>query len=685
MQDFKKLGILLLMMPVMAMSQNSMLTNPFLLYSNAPIEFNKVNAQVIKDAVSTIITVTNQRVKKLTAIPAGKKTVANTLMAFDEINYDLGDVGNKVSLVASTYANDNTRNTANDQLQVLGSYGSDLYLNEPLYKALKTFSLTATAKTLSPTQKKFLNETILAFEINGMKLDPKGREALKKINDKLIDFGNQFDKNIAEYKDSVEFSADDLKGIDAETIRPWARPNGKYMVRVNGPNSIIIGENAVNGHTRQIMLIKYLNRGYPKNITALDSLIFYRQKLADQLGYKTYAEYALVTKMAKKPENVWNFENDLKNKLHPHVGPELDQYWALKKQETGTSDSLQAWDGSYYRKKLLNSKYNLNTDEVKEYFEMNNTVQGMFTVYQKLFNISIHEIHGLPTWDPKIKSYELDMDGKKMGTFFLDLYPRPNKYTHFETAPISQYRIADGKEILPVGTLICNFPEGTATQPSLLEHSDVITMFHEFGHLIHFLLCHPAIASQNAFAVKGDFVEAPSQFLENFCWNYDCLKLFAKNYKTGEVLPKALFDKMKASQNVGVSIQYIRQVSLGMIDFTYEDRYNSVVKEKGVDWVEHDLWKMYDIPYPEGSHFICSFTHLNGYGANYYGYLWSKVFAQDLFSVFEQHGVLDQATGVRYRKDILQDSAQEDEMAMLRHFLGREPNSAAFLKSLGIQ
>jgi thimet oligopeptidase len=678
-----KFSVLLLLAPGMVMAQTSMSTNPFLVHSNAPIAFDKVNAQVIKDAVSTVITVTNDRVKKLIAIPAGKKTVANTLMAFDEINYDLGDVGNKVGLVASTYADDSTRNTANDQLQVLGSYGSDLYLNAPLYKALKEFSLSATAKNLSPTQNKFLNETIIAFEINGMKLDAKGREALKKTINKLIEFGNDFDKNIAEFKDSVAFSEDELKGVDADAMQPWKRANGEYMVRVNGPNATQILENAISGKTRHIMLLKYLNRAYPGNIIALDSLLYYRQQLADQLGYKTYAEYALVTKMAKKPENVWNFENDLVAKLTPHVGPELDEYRALKKQDTG-SDTLYAWDSGYYGKKLLNAKYGVNTDEVKQYFEMNNTVQGMFTVYQKLFNINIHEIKGLPTWDPKIKSYELDMDGKKMGTFFLDLFPRPNKYTHFETAPISQYRIADGKEILPVGTLICNFPEGTATQPSLLEHGDVVTMFHEFGHLIHFLLCHPVIVSQNSFAVKGDFVEAPSQFLENFCWNYDCLKLFAKNYKTGEVLPQSLFDKMKSAQKFGVSIQYIRQVSFGMIDFTYEDRYNEVVKEKGVDWVEQDLLKLSQVPYPVGSHFICSFGHLNGYGANYYGYLWSKVFAQDLFSVFEAHGVLDQATGVRYRQDILQEGAQEDEMAMLRHFLGREPNSAAFLKSLGI-
>jgi len=684
MHILKKLSIFLLAIPGAVSAQNSMSTNPLIVHSNAPIAFDKINAESIKDAVATVIKVSDQRIKAITAIPAGKKNTANTLMAFDELGYDLSDLYSKISVVASTYANDATRNEANDQSQKLASYSSDLYLNEPLYKAIKAFSASAAAKSLSATQKKFLKETIISFDVNGMKLNANGRNKLKAINDKLIDFGNQFDKNIAEYKDSAEFTATELQGVHEATMQPWKRPNGKYMVRVNGPNFINILENAVNENTRKIIYLKYQNRGYPKNMAVLDSLFSYRQKLADQLGYKTYAEYALVTKMAGKPEKVWSFENDLKDKLTPHVKPELDEYRALKKQlNTDISDTLQAWDSGYYRVKLLKAKYGVNTDEVKQYFEMNNTVNGMFTLYQKLFNISIKEVKGLPVWDAKIKSYEMFMDGKKMGTFFLDLYPRPNKYTHFETAPIAQYRIANGKEVLPVGTLICNFPEGTAAQPSLLDHEDVVTMFHEFGHMLHFLLCHPVIASQNLASVKGDFIEAPSQFLENFCWNYDCLKLFAKNYKTGEVLPQSLFNKMKSAEKLGVSLQYIRQVSYGLIDFTYEDHYNSI-KAKGIDQVERDLWKLGQTPYPEGSHFICSFTHLNGYGANYYGYLWSKVYAQDIFSVFEKNGVLSPATGVKYRKNILQVGGQEDEMAMLRHFLGREPNSKAFLKSLGI-
>jgi thimet oligopeptidase len=681
MHIIKKISTLLLLLPCTVIAQSAMQTNPLLVHSNNPIPFNKITATTIKDATSTLIKVSDSRIHKLAAIPAGKKTIANTLMAFDEISYDLTDLGAKLGDIAATYADDANRNEANQAIQILASYGSDIYLNEPLYKALSEFSVSA--KQLTPTQHKFLKENLVAFEINGMKLDAEGRKKLKVINDKIIDFGNQFDKNLAESKDSIEFTLADLQGILPEIMQPWKRPNGKYMLYINGPNYVNIMKHGDVEATRHAMLIKYLNRAYPQNIKALDSLFYYRQKLADQLGYKTYAEYALVTKMAAKPSHVWSFLDDLQDRLSPNVQPEIDDLSAIKEREHQGSGQIQAWDESYYTNKLLDEKYKLNTEELKQYFEMNNVVQGMFNVYQKLFNINIKEVKGLPVWSAKVKSYELFMDGKKMGTFYLDLYPRPNKYTHFETSPISQYRIANGKEILPVGELICNFPEGTTAEPSLLDHSDVVTMFHEFGHLIHFLLCHPVIASQNSFAVKGDFVEAPSQFLENFCWDYNVLKIFAKNYKTGEVLPRSMFNKMKAAQNLGVAIINIRQVSLAKMDFTYEDRYKSI-KDKGIDQVEIDLWKLNQTPYPEGSHFICGFNHLNSYGANYYGYLWSKVYAQDIFSVFEQHSVLDQATGVRYRKAILQEGAQEDEMAMLKHFLGREPNSKAFLKSLGI-
>ncbi len=660
-------------------------SNPLLIHSNAPIQFDKINPQIIRDATTQIIALSDMRIKNISAVSANAHTLQNTLMATDELFYDLTDLEIKLGLISSTFPDDSTRNTATEEAEKLGLYSSNLTLNQDLYDALKQYQSSSSTKTLQPDQQKFLRETILSFDLNGMKLDSDGRKKLEAINEKLIDLGSDFDRNIAESKDSVSFSLDDLKGIPEATIAPWKRGANKYVVYINGPNSVDISNYAENDATRKIVSIHYNNRAYPKNIEVLDSLFYYRQKFAELLGFKSYADYALVTKMAANTQNVWNFENDLIEKLTPHVTEELKELSELKhKLHPELPDTIYAWDVNFYKKKLLDTKYNLNTDEVRQYFEMSHTVKGMFAVYEKLFNLQIKQVYDMPVWSPKVTSYEMYEDGKKIGSFYLDLYPRPNKYTHFECVSISQYRKANGNEVLPVSALICNFPESTVSQPSLLNHSDVITMFHEFGHLVHSLHGHPEIASQNSFNVKPDFVEAPSQFLENWCWEYEPLKLLARNYKTGAPLPYSLFLKMKQTQLVDAGIYYIRQLYLGALDFTYENKYDSI-KDRSIMDVSKDLFTMTQIPFPEGSHFICSFTHLNGYGANYYGYLWSRVFAQDLFSVFQKNGVMDVATGIRYRKDILEKASTMEEMDMLRNFLGREPNNKAFLASLGIK
>ena len=653
--------------------------NILLIHSNTPIPFNKVSAATIQEATTEVLALSDARIKKITS-----STMANPLLATDELLYDIGDLSSKLGLISQTYTDGAARDAGNAALEKLYAYNSNLFLNADLYKVVKAFENSAAAKKIPANHKKFLKEGIIAFEKNGMKLDEKQREDLKATNEKLIYWGLQFDKNIAQYKDSVQFTEEQLAGVPDNTKAPWKRTNG-YVVTVNGPNSTDIARYASNGETRRTMSLAYNNRAYPQNIQTLDSLFFYRQQLADKLGFKSYADYAVVDKMAASPAKVWGFENDLIAKLTPKVTSDLNELRLLKQQtEPNAPSTINAWDISYYTKKILDSKYQLNTDEVKQYFEMNNTLKGMFTVYQKLLGIVIKETKKVPTWFDKVKTFDIYKEGKKIGLFYLDLFPRPNKYTHFACFPISQYRKANGKEVLPVSALICNFPESKGNEPSLLDHSDVITLFHEFGHLVHSMLGRSDLASQGPFSVKGDFTEAPSQFLENWCWEYDALKLFARHYKTGKVLSPELFKKMKQAQLVQSGTYYIRQVYFGVLDLTYHDKYDSI-RGKDITQVSKDLYAITQVPYLEGSHFICGFTHLNGYAANYYGYLWSRVFAEDMFSVFRKKGVMNPALGIKYRKEILEKASSLDEMQMLRNFLGREPNSKAFLESLGLK
>jgi thimet oligopeptidase len=326
----------------------------------------------------------------------------------------------------------------------------------------------------------------------------------------------------------------------------------------------------------------------------------------------------------------------------------------------------------------------LNTDEVKQYFEMNNTLQGMFNIYEKLLNLQIKETKNIPVWHAKVKSFELYKDGKKSGSFYLDLYYRKNKFLIPSIFSISYYHRAKNKEVLPVSALICSFPERNDKEPSLLNHSNVITLFHEFGHLIHAMLGRSDIASQHPFALKYDFIEAPSQLLENWCWEYEPLKLFARHYKTSEVLPEPLFNKMKLTQLVGRGIFTMNRLYTGIQDFTFHDKFDSI-NGKDLTQVSKDLSAMEQLPFAEGSHRIYSSAQLNLFGAQFYRYLWSEVFAMDLFTMFQKSGVMNTVTGIRYRKEILEKGATMEEIDMLRNFLGREPNSDAFLKSLGVQ
>ena len=666
-------------------SAQSKVENPLLIHSNSPISFDKVTAKTVRAAVSVSIKSADAALKKISAPTKLPRTYDNVIKPFDAVIYDLTDLSFKLGLISSTYTDDSTRNAANDENERLGLYMSNINLNESLYKTIKSFSLLPSTKGLSISQKKFIDETILSFEKNGMKLPAKERKTLENLNAQLINYSTQFDKNIAEYKDSAVFTLEELKGVEESKLKEWKKGEDRYVVNINGPNYTEIMTNASNPATRHTALLKYNDRAYPKNIKVLDSMLYYRNVLAKTLGFKSYAAFSVADKMSETPANVWNFINDLKAKLAPSLQKELDELKALKaSMNPDLKDGFNLWDISYYQKKLLDKKYQLNTDEVKEYFEMSNTIAGMFEVYKQLFGIEIKETKGLPVWHEKVRSFEIYKSNKKIGTFYFDLYPRANKYTHFACYPISQFSSLSGTEILPVSALICNFPEGSAEKPSLLNHTNVTTLFHEFGHLVHSMLGRSAIASQGPFNVKGDFVEAPSQFLENWCWEYASLKQFAKHYKTGETLPQELFNKMKATQMVGVAYQYSRQLYLGSIDFTFEDKYDSI-KGRGINDVAQDLFGMLKIPTVEGYHAICSFGHLNGYAANYYGYLWSKVFAQDMFSVFQEKGVMNKDLGLKYRQEILERGSTLPEHKMLENFLGRPSNSKAFLKSLGVE
>jgi len=390
--------------------------------------------------------------------------------------------------------------------------------------------------------------------------------------------------------------------------------------------------------------------------------------------------------MAKTPENVWKFEKDLAINLKAKADRDYQELLDVKRTSTKNpkASTIEPWESSFFSTILMKNKYEVDDEKIKEYFDVSNVINGLLEISQTLYDVKFEEVKNPIVWHPDVRQFEVKNNGKVVGRFYLDLFPRDNKYGHAASFPIIGGRMtADGYE-MPVNTLVCNFPKPTKDKPSLMPHGDVETFFHEFGHLLHSLLTTAELSGQSGTSVANDFVEAPSQLYENYAWNYESLQMFAKHYKTGEVLPKEMFDKMLAAKNVGSGIGTQYQVFYGSLDMTLHDNYDPTGKETTTDVVRRLQNEMTGFKYLEGTSFEASFGHLNGYGAGYYGYLWALVYAEDMFSVFEKNGVLDKATGIRYRDEILAKGSTEDEYELVKNFLGREPNQEAFLKSIGL-
>ena len=387
------------------------------------------------------------------------------------------------------------------------------------------------------------------------------------------------------------------------------------------------------------------------------------------------------------PNNVWEFENDLRDKVRPKAEQDIKEMLKMKAKTTGENETtIYSWEAGYYENLILKDNFQLDQEEVRQYFEFNNVTNGLFTVYQELFNITFRKINKPSVWHEDVLMYEVfDNDSKELiGRFYLDMFPRANKYGHAAAFSVTIGKMTKSGYTKPATALVCNFPKPTEYQPSLLTHDDVETYFHEFGHLVHGVLTLSPLMYYAGTAVARDFVEAPSQMLENWVWEKESLALFAKHYKTNEVIPDELLDKMFAAKNVNSGTKALQQIYYGVLDFTLHSDFDPDGDKTTTDIVASLQNEITLYPYQEGTHKEASFGHLNGYGAAYYGYKWSEVYAQDMFSIFEEKGVMNKEQGMRYRKIILEKGGTEDPLSLVKEFLGREPNSNAFLRSMGL-
>ncbi len=660
--------------------------NPFLIEKNQEINFNAITKENVAEAKNMIIEKAKDDLRSIYIIESDKRTFTNTMLALDNMYNSLVKVNEVISLLAYVHPVDDIRNECLSSITELGKYFNEIALSEELYKAVKEYSKSAEAEKLAKHRKKYLKETIEEFERNGFALSKGKRAELKTIQDKLSDLGIQFESNISTYQDFLLVTEEQINGLPDDYKKEHRTEDGKYKITLEYPSYVPFLKYSTSDEARQELAKKYKNKAADKNLEILKQILVEREKMAHLLGFKTYAEYRTENRMAKNPQNVWKFENELKEKVRKKA--EIDYSELLEVKRNYKNDrsitTIESWEAAFYDNILLEQKYKLDNQKLKEYFEVNKVINGLFQITQHLYGLKFEETKTPNVWHEEVRFFNVKENEKVIAQFYLDLYPRKNKYGH-----AAMFGMIPGKQLenecqLPTASLVCNFPKANENMPALLLHDDVVTFFHEFGHLMHDLLTRTELSAQAGTNVARDFVEMPSQIFENWAWDYDALKLFAKHYKSNEILPHDLYEKMIASRNVGSGLHTLQQIFYGTLDMIFHDRYNPNGPESTTDIVKKLQNEILLYKFQEDTHFEAGFGHLSGYAAGYYSYLWAKVFSEDMFSVFIQNGVMDKTTGLRLRSIVLEKGSSVDELDMVKEFLGREPSQDAFLKSIGL-
>lgn len=664
--------------------------NPFIVEFNELNNFADVKTEHIPEATDYTLQSAQKELDRIIGIPASERNFNNTILAQDDIWYLIGRVESPIYLMNEVHPDADIREEAEKSILVFSEWQNNMSLNEDLYGAVVEYSKSEEIETLSFVQKRLFDDILDDFIRQGFNLSKEERDSVKAIKNRIQKIGLQFGKNISTYTDTLIVNEEGMIGLPDWYKDQYRVSEGTYKLDISYPTRRTFMRLSESEDTRKAYTKKFLNRAADKNLDVIRQMVIERQKLADVLGYPSYAEYILSDRMPKNAKTVWDFIKSLNVVIKEKTDIELQELLQIKSEKTGKpATEINYWELHYYTNLLQEAKYQLDSEEVSEYFELNNVRRGLFEITQSVFGLSYKQVEDPSVWHPDVELYEVyDTESAELlGYFYLDLYPRENKYSH-----AAHFGIAKGKKTAegyqkPIASLVCNFPKSTAEKPSLLQHGaggNVETFFHEFGHLIHEMVTTADYFAYSGTGVDRDFVEAPSQIFENWVWYAESVKLFAKHYKTGVVISDELLEKMFAAKNMTSGGDMAFQVLLGMQDMTLYDKWDLTGGESILDVARRLHKEILNWNETPNTARIAAFGHLDGYAASYYGYAWSRVFSADMFSIFEKEGILNPETGRRFRDVVIAKGGTEDPMDLVREFLGREPNNEALLKSLGL-
>ena len=658
--------------------------NPFNVNLNYPIDYANVTGDDITEYVDVTIKNATQEIEILKNLKS--LTFENTFVALDKINNELSKAYSNAHMFFWVSTDSIARAKGLEGFQKLAPLFTDIYSDKGLFSQIEKFAQSDAYKELTGHRKILVDDAIVGFKQSGVNLEAENLEKYKKLNEEINELTSQYSTNMNTANLVLTLDENGAEGLPVNFKEKYKTENGAYEIPIMNSSRGPVMSNAKSEATRKDFTTKYSNRGADKNLVILDSLVSKRYQIGQLMGFDSYAAYNLKPKMAKDSKTVWNFINDLTAKSKDKAIQDLEILKAIRNEELKTQNDnpVNPWDISYYNNQILKTQFNVDNEKIREYLPMQDCLDGMFKIYQDLLGLEFRKVENASVWQEEVETYEVFEDGKLKGRFYLDLFPRPNKESWFYGVGLTQGRKTNQGYEVPVAMLLGNFTRPTESQPSLLSHGELNTLFHEFGHIVNDMSYEGEFSSQSG--PKRDFAEAMSQIFENWIWDYDILSSFAKHYETGEVLPKEMFDNMVNAKNVSSGIGAQRSLRSCIYDMTIYDKYNP--KEPiDTDQLWRDIDNNMDVmsSYIEGTHPQASWIHINTHPVYYYGYLWSEVYAQDMFTVFEKNGLKDQETGKRYRKLILANGSQRDVVEAVEEFLGRPSNNEAYIKSLGLE
>jgi Zn-dependent oligopeptidase len=655
-------------------------TNPFMTALNEPVAYGEVTAEHVTEYADSILQRAEEQLAAIKAVT--DPTFDNVIVPVDDISGELQKCMSNSWMLYWVSPDEATRNAGIAAYQKLEPFGISLYSDKALFELVKS---VADAGGLPPVEEKLVADLILGMQQTGVDLSPEDQETFKALNQEITDLTSQYSTNMNTHGLELELDAEGALGIPEGVLSRYETGDGTYAIPVISANSGPVTRNARSEETRKSFVTLYANRAADTNLDLLDQLVARRHELARLMNFDTYADYTLSVKMAESPDNVWDFLNGLVEATSGKAVKDLDRLKAFRSEANGTSmaEPLQPWNFSFFHNELLKTEYGVDPEEVRKYLPTDRVLTGMMEIYQQLLGLEFRPVADPSVWHESVEMYEVFENGTLVGRFYLDLYPRPNKESHFYGVPLtSGNQQADGYEI-PVAMLLGNFTPPSEDLPSLVTHGELRTLFHEFGHIAASMSFTGKYASQNGS--MPDFGEAMSQIFENWIWDYDILKTFAMHYETGEVLPEETFQSMLDAKNVISGLSAQGGLLRSMYDMVLYNQYDPD-NPTPTDQIWRDLGEQFVYSSTiEGTHPQAAWIHINTHPTYYYGYLWSRVYAQDMFTQFEENGLLDAETGIRYRKLILANGTQRPILEAVEEFVGRAPSNEAYIRSLGLE